>query len=194
MKLFSKIYNHMLRWAKHRHASYYLMGVSVAEASFFPLPPDVMLAPMIMARPTEIWRLAAITTIGSIIGGMLGYVIGYFAYDTIGHYLIEFLGLQNQYKSVVVAFEHWGAWIILIAGIIPIPYKLFTMTAGVSAMPFLPFVMASSVGRSLRFFLVASLMKVLGPNLERHISNYLDYIAWAIISILIISFSLLKFG
>mgnify|MGYP003502036957 CR=1 FL=1 len=184
----------MLRWAKHRHASYYLMGVSVAEASFFPLPPDVMLAPMIMARPTEIWRLAAITTLGSIIGGMLGYVIGYFAYDTIGHYLIEFLGLQNQYKSVVVAFEHWGAWIILIAGIIPIPYKLFTMTAGVSAMPFLPFVMASSVGRSLRFFLVASLMKVLGPNLERHISNYLDYIAWAIISILIISFSLLKFG
>lgn len=184
----------MLIWAKHKHADYYLMGVSMAEGSFFPLPPDVMLAPMIMARPTETWRLASITAIGSVMGGMIGYLIGYFAYDTIGHHLIEFLGLQHHYKNVVLAFDQWGAWIILIAGMMPIPYKIFTITAGVSAMPFLPFVLASVVGRSLRFFLSAALMKFIGPKLERHISNYLDYVAWAAISIVIIFFGLLKFG
>lgn len=184
----------MLRWAKHRHATYYLGGVSFAEASFFPLPPDLMLVPMIMARPLETWRFAGITMIGSVIGGMFGYLIGYFAYDVIGYYLIDFLGLTSQYEMVVEAFRNWGAWIILVAGIIPIPYKIFTMTAGVSAMPFLPFVMASIVGRSLRFFVVASVVKIVGPRIERHLIKYIDYGAWVIISVMIISFGLLKFG
>lgn len=184
----------MLKWAGHRHAPYYLMGVSFAEASFFPLPPDIMLAPMIMARPSDTWRLAGMTALCSILGGMLGYVIGYFAYDLIGQYVITFLGLEAQYKSVVLAFQQWGAWIILLAGIIPIPYKLFTMTAGVSGMPFIPFVAASLVGRSCRFFLVSSLIKVVGPSLEKHLAKYIDYFAWGAIGIGIISFGLLKFG
>lgn len=193
LKLFGSLYNKMLEWARYRYAPYYLLAVSFAEASFFPLPPDIMLAPMILARPKETWRLATITTFGSVMGGMLGYSIGYFAYDWVGHYLIEFLGLQTQYKSVVLAFDVWGAWIILAAGLIPIPYKIFTMTAGVSAMPFLPFVFASLIGRSLRFFLVSALIKVVGPSLERHIANYIDYFIWTVIGILIISFSLLNF-
>lgn len=184
----------MLRWATHRHATYYLGSVSFAEASFFPLPPDLMLVPMIMARPLEVWNFAGITMIGSVMGGMFGYFIGYFAYDLIGHYLIDFLGLTHQYEIVVEAFRNWGAWIILAAGIIPIPYKIFTMTAGVSAMPFVPFVMASIIGRSLRFFLVASIIKIIGPRIERHLLQYIDYGAWIVISVMIISFGLLKFG
>jgi membrane protein YqaA with SNARE-associated domain len=183
----------MLNWARHKYANYYLMGVSFAEASFFPLPPDVMLAPMIMARPHDTWRLAGITAISSVMGGMVGYLVGYFAYDLIGHHIIEFMGLQTHYQSVVSAFEFWGAWIILLAGIIPIPYKLFTMTAGVSAMPFFPFVLASMIGRSLRFFLVSSLIRLIGPKLEKHLANYLDYFVWGLIAVLVISFGLLKF-
>jgi len=184
----------MLLWAKHRHASYYLGGISFAEASFFPLPPYLMLLPIVLDRPVDSWLLARITICGSVIGGIFGYLIGYFAYDIVGRYLVEFFSLQPQYEILVEAFQNWGPWIIAGAGIIPIPYKICTMTAGVSMMPLVPFILASIIGRSVRFFLVAGLVRMIGPRIETHLIKYIDYAAWLTISIVIISVCLLKFG
>ena len=184
MKLFSSLYARAMQWARHPHARAYLAGLSFAESSFFPIPPDVMLAPMALAKPHRAWQLALITTVASVLGGVLGYAIGLFAFEYI-HPWIQTVGYEHKFDQVQVWFEEWGVLAIFIAGFSPIPYKVFTISAGLFSMAFLPFVLASTVGRGARFFLVAALMRWGGERMEKALHEYVDRIGWVIIILVV---------
>ncbi|MCU7914484.1 MAG: DedA family protein [Candidatus Thiodiazotropha sp. (ex Gloverina cf. vestifex)] len=180
MRLFSSLYSRAMRWSRHPHAPRYLAGLSFAESSFFPIPPDVMLAPMSLANPNRAWHFAALTTLASVLGGLLGYVIGVFAFDLIEPYLHEW-GYWQAYLKAQGWFEAWGFWAIFLAGFSPIPYKIFTITAGVISMALLPFLLASAIGRGARFFLVAGLMALGGERMEKALHRYVDLLGWLLV-------------
>ena len=177
MKIFSALYTRVMRWARHPYATWYLVGLSFAESSFFPVPPDVMLAPMSMARPKRAMFLALLTTLGSTLGGVAGYLIGMLAFDAIEPLLHQW-GYFDGYLQARQWFAEWGFWVVFVAGFSPIPYKVFTVTAGVIAMAFLPFVLASMVGRGARFFLVAALMAWGGEAMEQRLHRWVDWVGW----------------
>ncbi|MDX1334223.1 MAG: YqaA family protein [Gammaproteobacteria bacterium] len=185
MKLFAPLYDWTLRMAAHKHAPRYLGGLSFAESSFFPIPPDVMLAPMCLAKPKAAWSYALVTTITSVLGGMLGYLIGYFALEAIEPWIYQ-TSYGAPYDRAQEWFEHWGVWVVFLAGFTPIPYKVFTISAGALSMSFLPFVLASFVGRGARFFLVAGLIKWLGPTVEPKLRHYIEVIGWSAAGLIII--------
>ncbi len=187
MTLFSKIYDKVLGWSRHRHAQWYLGGLSFAESSFFPIPPDVMLAPMSLARPHKAWSFALITTLSSVVGGMFGYLIGAFAFEVIEP-LLHSAGYWHTYEKAVSWFEQWGFWAIFLAGFSPIPYKIFTISSGVVGMAFLPFLIASAVGRGARFYLVAGLMRWGGERMEKTLRLYIDRIGWLLILAVVIAY------
>lgn len=183
MKLFTRMYDAALRWSRHRLAPRYLAGLSFAESSFFPIPPDVMLMPMSLSKPDKAMRYALITTIASVFGGMLGYAIGYFALDWVAPLIEEGGRWAHAYEKAKSWFDDWGVWAVFIAGFSPIPYKVFTITAGALTMAFLPFVLASAVGRGSRFFLVAALMAWGGEKMESRIRLYVEWIGWAVVAL-----------
>lgn len=187
MRLFSSIYDKVLGWSRHQHAQWYLGGLSFAESSFFPVPPDVMLAPMSLARPERAWHFALLTTVASVIGGVFGYLIGLFAFDLVAPLLKE-VGYWSKYEEVVGWFEQWGFWVIFLAGFSPIPYKIFTITSGVVGMAFLPFLIASAVGRGARFYLVAGLMRWGGARMEQTLRLYIDRIGWVLILAVVVAY------
>ena len=184
MKLFSNIYNKVIELAKHRNAEYYLGGLSFAESSFFPIPPDVMLMPMSLARPESWVRFALLTTIASVLGGIAGYFIGVWAFEWLESILVTggYAGRLEQAKSL---FESYGVWAVLAAGFSPIPYKLFTITAGALSMAFLPFLITSVIGRGARFFLVSGLVAKAGPGMEPTILKYIEWLGWLVVVLLI---------
>lgn len=188
MKIFSALYGRTMVWARHRHAPWYLGGVSFAESSFFPVPPDVMLAPMSLARPDRAWRFALITTLTSVAGGLAGYAIGHFGFDAIEPWLRESKYLVS-YEKAVAWFGAYGFWAVFVAGFSPIPYKVFTIAAGALAMPLLPFTLASFIGRGARFYLVAGLMKWGGARMEAVLHRTIDRIGWA--TVIVIGIALL---
>ena len=183
MKLFSPLYRRTMVWARHRHAPWYLGGMSFIESSFFPVPPDVMLAPMCLAQPHRAWHLALLTTLASVAGGLFGYAIGYFAIDALLPWLQE-SRYWPAYQTAVAWFEQWGFWAVFIAGFSPIPYKVFTIAAGALSMTLLPFTLASLIGRGARFFLVAALMAWGGARMEAALHHYVDRLGWATVAAL----------
>ncbi len=186
MKIFEPLYDRVMGWSRHRHATRYLAALSFAESSFFPVPPDVMLAPMAAARPREGMRLAALTTVFSVLGGLLGYLLGVLAYELVAPWIVR-AGYGDSLELAKEWFAVWGVWVVLIAGFSPIPYKLFTLTAGALAMPLLPFVLASVVGRGSRFFAVGLLMAWLGPQADRHLRPYMERLGWLTVAILVLA-------
>ena len=189
MKLFAPLYERAMRWARHRHAPWYLGGMSFAESSFFPIPPDVMLAPMCLAQPQRAWRLAWITTIASVLGGLLGYGIGQWAFGSIEPWL-QTSQYWAPYQTALAWFADWGVLAVFIAGFSPIPYKVFTIAAGVLSMALLPFVLASAVGRGARFFLVAGLMRWGGERMETELHKHIDRIGWATVALVALGLGL----
>jgi membrane protein YqaA with SNARE-associated domain len=185
MRIFSPLYERVMSWSRHRHAPYYLAGLSFAESSFFPIPPDVMLAPMSMANPKRSWSLAALTTVASVLGGLLGYAIGVFAFDLVQPLVGEGGRYHEVFLKSKVWFDQWGVWAVFLAGFSPIPYKIFTITAGVLSMALLPFVVASAVGRGARFFLVAALMAWGGERMEATLRRYVDRIGWIMVLLVV---------
>lgn len=183
MKIFERCYDLCLKWAQHRHAEKYLAGLSCSESMFFPIPPDVMLAPMALSQPQKAWRFATITTVASVIGGVLGYLLGYFAFETMIQPLVIDMGYQAKLEQATLWFKEYGVWVVFLAGFSPIPYKVFTITAGFMHMAPLPFIVASAIGRGLRFFLVAALMKYGGPMMELKLKKYIEIIGWATVLI-----------
>lgn len=175
-----------MAWARHRHAPWYLGGMSFAESSFFPIPPDVMLAPMCLANPARAWRFALITTLASVAGGLFGYLIGAFAFDLIEP-LIRGGRYWGHYLQAQAWFEKWGFWAVFIAGFSPIPYKVFTIAAGVASMALLPFTIASLIGRGARFYLVAGLMAWGGPRMEAVLHRYVDRLGWATVAAVVVA-------
>jgi membrane protein YqaA with SNARE-associated domain len=173
-----------MRWSRHRRAPWYLAGLSFAESSFFPIPPDTMLVPMSMANPQRAWHLALLTTIASVLGGILGYLLGFLAFEVIHPWIIQ-LDYADAYQTATQWFERWGFWAVLLAGFTPIPYKLFTIAAGAMLMPLLPFLAASLVGRGGRFFLIAGLMRWRGAQMEKFFMRHMDRVAWIVIGVLV---------
>lgn len=171
-------------WSRHRHAPRYLAGLSFAESSFFPIPPDVMLAPMTLANPQRAWYFASLTTLASVIGGIAGYLIGAFAFELIEP-LLHNAGYYPKYLAAKEWFETWGFWAIFLAGFSPIPYKVFTITAGVISMSLLPFILASFIGRGARFFLVSALMAWGGERMEQVLKKYIDRIGWLVVLLVV---------
>ncbi|MGZ8270410.1 MAG: YqaA family protein [Methylophilus sp.] len=182
MKIFSPLFEKALIWSRLPNAPKYLGLLSFAESSFFPVPPDVMLAPMCLATPTKAWRYAFITTITSVLGGLFGYVIGATAFDVIQPHL-QASHYWSAFQTAEAWFKEWGVWAVFIAGFSPIPYKVFTIAAGALSMSILPFTIASLIGRGGRFFIVAGLMKWGGANMESKLKQYIDRLGWATIGL-----------
>ncbi len=180
MRLFSALYARVMRWAAHPRAPWYLAALSFSESSFFPVPPDVMLAPMALAQPDRAWHFATLTLVASVLGGLLGYFIGYTAFTLIEPLLHE-AGYWELYLRAHDWFQRWGFWAVFIAAFTPIPYKMFTIAAGVIAMALLPFVIASLIGRGARFFLVTALMVWGGARMQRMLLDYVDRIGWTVV-------------
>lgn len=191
MRIFSSLYSRAMQWSRHPHAPRYLAGLSFAESSFFPVPPDVMLAPMSLATPKRAWYFASVATLASVLGGLLGYTIGVFAFDVIEPYLRE-AGYWQGYQTAQGWFDRWGFWAIFLAGFSPIPYKVFTITAGVISMALLPFVVASAIGRGARFFLVAGLMAWGGERMEQTLHRYVDILGWVVVVVFVLVIVYLK--
>ncbi|MEF8794112.1 YqaA family protein [Thiohalorhabdus sp.] len=172
----------LLRWALekagHPRAPAWLGAISFAESSFFPIPPDVLLAPMTLARPERGWYLAALTTLTSVAGGLLGYLIGAVLYQAVAAPLLEFYGAEGEYRRVVDWFGTYGVWAVFLAGLTPIPYKVFTIAAGSLAMPLLPFVVGSFAGRGLRFFVLAGIIRLGGERLYRQVERWSPLLFW----------------
>ncbi len=185
MKIFQALYDRMLSWSRHPRAERILGALSFAESSFFPLPPDIMLGPMCLARPDKAWRFAAITTVTSLLGGIFGYAIGYFLFDSLEpwlrttHYWDAYLTGRNW-------FDEWGVWAVFLAGFSPIPYKIFTIAAGVAVLNLPGFVLASLIGRGARFFLVAGLIRAGGPRMAAALRSYVDRIGWTVVAIAVV--------
>lgn len=173
--MFRKLYDWVMRLAASRHAPKSLVAVAFAESSFFPIPPDVMLAPMVLARPDRAFTYAAICTAASVAGGMAGYAIGYFL-EPVGLKLLELLGHPEGKAQFDAFFDQYGLLTVAIAGFTPVPYKIFTVASGLAHFDFFTFVWASAATRCARFFLVAGILKYLGPAMlaefERRLTLY----------------------
>jgi membrane protein YqaA with SNARE-associated domain len=170
------LYEWTLALAGHRHALWALAAVSFIESSIFPIPPDVLLIPMVLAAPTRAWKIALVCTISSVLGGMLGYGIGYFLFEQVGRPLLEFYGYAPKFAEFKDTYNDWGAWAVFIAGVTPFPYKVITILSGVTALDPAVFSVASVLARGLRFFLVAALLWKFGPPIKDFIEARLGLV------------------
>ncbi|MDH5392263.1 MAG: DedA family protein [Gammaproteobacteria bacterium] len=182
--IFAGLYNRTMFWAAHKHAEKYLAFVSFIESIFFPVPTALMLAPMAMANPDRAVRLAILTTVTSVAGGILGYFIGAYAMHLVEPVLIN-VGYIDKYNTAVAWFTEWGFWAVIVAGFSPIPFKLFTLSAGALNMALLPFILAALIGRSAHFFMVSLLMAWAGPKLESKVKHYIEWIGWLTVILII---------
>lgn len=182
MAVFGPLYERVMRWSSHRHAEWYLGAMSFAESSFFPIPVDVLLVPMCLAKPENSWRFAAIATVFSVLGGVAGYFIGYLAFEAIEPWLAD-SHYWSAYETARLWFDKYGVWTVFVAGFSPIPYKVFTIAAGVASLTFPGFFVASLIGRSARFFLVAGVVKYAGNKFEATMVKHIERIGWAVVLI-----------
>jgi membrane protein YqaA with SNARE-associated domain len=172
-----RLYDWCIAAADKPHATWLLGAVSFMESSFFPVPPDVMLIPMALARPGRAWFFATVCTLTSVAGGMLGYFIGAVLYDSVGHWLIQLYGYGSKVEAFREAYAYWGTWIILIKGLTPIPYKLVTITSGFAGYNFFLFVVLSLITRGMRFYVLAFLLNRYGDQARAIIEERLTF--WA---------------
>ncbi len=191
--MFRGLYDWTLRLANHRHAIRSMGAISFAESSFFPIPPDVMLVPMILARRDQAWLIATVCTLTSVAGGMLGYAIGYFLYDSVGQWLIRLYGLQEGASQFRSWYAEWGAAIILIKGLTPIPFKLVTIASGLAAFNFPLFVLTALITRGARFFLIAALLRRYGAPIQEFIEKRLNLIGTAVLVAIVAGFGVVAF-
>jgi membrane protein YqaA with SNARE-associated domain len=170
-----KLYNWCINAAGKPYASWVLAAVSFAESSFFPIPPDTMLVPMALARPDKAYHYAAVCTVASVAGGVLGYAIGAYLYESVGLWLISLYGYGDKVEAFREAYAQWGTWIILIKGLTPIPYKIVTITSGFAGYNFFLFVLFSIITRGARFYLSAFLLSRYGPQAREAIEKRLGF-------------------
>jgi membrane protein YqaA with SNARE-associated domain len=188
-----KFYDWMMRAASDKSAPYALGAVSFIESSFFPIPPDVMLIPMVLSNREKAWWYATIATVTSVLGGLLGYAIGYFAYEAIGMPILKFYGKEHALDSFIQFVHEYGVPAIIIKGATPIPFKVVTIAAGVAKMDLLAFVGASIVARALRFFLVAGLLYFFGQPIKDFIERRLTLVTTVFVVVLVSGFVAVKY-
>jgi membrane protein YqaA with SNARE-associated domain len=170
-----------------------MAAISFAESSFFPLPPDILMIPMILAQPRRAWWIATVCTVASVVGGFVGYAIGYFLFDAVGRPVLEFYHAMGRYEALKTAFAQWGSWIIILKGLTPIPFKLVTIASGVAQFDLLAFTLACLVSRSLRFFLLAALLWRFGDPVREFIERRLMLVTSAIAAALVGGFLVLRY-
>lgn len=183
-----RLYAWVLALSEKRSAPWALAGVSFTESSFFPIPPDVMLVPMCLARPERAFFYAGVCTIASVVGGLAGYAIGALLYDTIGRFLIELYGYGDKAETFRAAYAEWGHWVILIKGATPIPYKLVTITSGFAGYDLFWFTVLSVITRGARFYLVAALLHIWGDVARDFIERRLELVAISTLVVIVIGF------
>jgi membrane protein YqaA with SNARE-associated domain len=187
VQVFENIYQGVMRFSRRKHAPYYLSLLSFVESFILPFPPpDVMLAPMAVARPAMALRFATLTLIFSVLGGLIGYLIGAFLFDLAQPFIVEW-GYEARFETVMHWFGQWGFWAVLVAGFSPVPYKIFTIAAGVLNLAIIPFVLASIIGRGARFFLLAWSLAKFGPAIESRLIKYIEVIGWAVVAALLLA-------
>ncbi|MFA5951432.1 MAG: YqaA family protein [Hyphomicrobium sp.] len=191
--MFRRLYDWMMASAKDKRAPHALFWVSFVESSFFPIPPDVMLVPMVLAQRVKAWTYATIATVGSVIGGAFGYAIGYFFFEQVGKPILELYGKAQSFEQFTAWFNEWGVWILIIKGMTPFPYKVLTITAGVTQMPIIEFMLASVVARAMRFFLVAGLLYFFGEPIREFIEKRLTLVTTVLVAMLVAGFVAVKF-
>ena len=178
--IFQKMYQMTVRYSAHPKAPWLLGFIAFIESFIFPIPPDIMLMSMGLVKPKSAWRNAGIASFASVLGGILGYLIGLTLFDFIKPWLIH-SSFNSAYETACIWFDHYGVWMVIVAGFTPIPYKIFTITAGATNMAFIPFVLASIIGRSMRFFLVSTLFYFYGERLEKKLLHIIDALAIGVI-------------
>ncbi len=191
--MFRALYDWTSRLANHRHAIRAMAFVSFAESSVFPIPPDVMLVPMIIARRDLAYRIATICTLASVAGGILGYAIGYFLYDSVGLWLVHLYGVHDAVAEFRSWYDSWGAAVILIKGLTPIPFKVVTIASGFFAYNFPLFVLLATITRGARFFLIAWLLKRYGEGVQAFIERRLNLIGTLVLVLLVGGFALVAY-
>src|SRR5687768_5273129 len=187
--MFRALYDWTLRLAHHRHAVRSMAAISFAESSVFPIPPDVMLVPMILARREQAYWIATVCTLSSVAGGMLGYAIGYFLYDSVGLWLVNLYGAHDAISEFRSWYDSWGAAVILIKGLTPIPFKVVTIASGFFAYNFPIFVLLAAITRGARFFLIAWLLKRYGERMQGFIERRLNLIGTLVLVLLVAGFA-----
>ncbi len=191
--MFRGLYDWMMELAGRRRAVWALGGVSFIESSVFPIPPDVMLVPMVLAQRARAWWYALVATLSSVLGGIAGYAIGFFLFDTVGQWVLELYGYGDKFQYFADQYNAMGAWIVLFAGITPFPYKVITIASGLTQLDFLTFMVASVVARGLRFFAVAGLLYWFGPPIREFIERRFGLVSLAFFVLLVGGFALVKF-
>ena len=188
-----RLYDWTMTQAAGPHATRALAVVAFLESSVFPIPPDAMLVPMVLAAPQRAWQFALIATAASIVGGLAGYAIGYFLFETVGQRIIDFYGLGAGFADFQRTWNEWGLWIILIKGLTPIPYKLVTIASGLAKFNLAVFIAASIVTRGLRFFLVAGLLRQFGTPVRSFIEERLTLVTTGFAALVVLGFVALRF-
>ena len=181
----AQVYERLLVLVSSRQAPAYLGGLSFSEAVILPIPPDFLLIPMVLAQRSKAWYFAALTTITSVLGGLAGYLIGVFLYDSVGVWLIELYGLEEYFQTLNTWYDEYGIWMVLISGFLPIPYKVFTIASGVFAMAAIPFIIGSVIGRGARFFAVSAICYWAGDSVHYIMKRYAAPIGW-LLTILVV--------
>ncbi|TMJ18656.1 MAG: DedA family protein [Alphaproteobacteria bacterium] len=188
--MFRALYDWTLRLAGHRHAIRYMALISFAESSFFPVPPDVMVVPMVLARREQAWTIAAVCTVSSVLGGMLGYAIGFFLWEQVGAPLAHLYGMTEGIEGFRAKFDQYGAAIILLKGLTPIPFKLVTIASGFAHFNFALFLACATITRAARFFLLSGLLRRYGEPMQAFIEKRLTLVGWAFLLVLVGGFAL----
>jgi membrane protein YqaA with SNARE-associated domain len=191
--MFQRLYEWTLSLAARPAAPYALGAVSFAESSFFPVPPDVMLVPMVIARPDRAWAYALIATVASVAGGLFGYAIGALLYDSVGQWLFNLYGLNKGAEAFRAAYAEYGHWIILIKGLTPIPYKLVTITSGFAGYDLFWFVVLSIVTRGARFFILAALLGRFGPSIKSVLDRHAGPVMVGLLATIVLGFASFKY-
>lgn len=192
-KMTSACYDYMIDLASREKALYFLFVVAFIESSFFPIPPDIMLIPMVLATPSKAWKIAGVATAASVLGGYFGYIIGVFFFDLIAKPVLAFYGYLHQFDVFKDYYHQWGAWIVFGAGITPFPYKVVTIASGVVHLDIWVFGIASVIARGMRFYLVAWLLKKYGEPMKVFIEKNLGLLSVLFLLLLIGGFAAIKF-
>jgi membrane protein YqaA with SNARE-associated domain len=192
--MLKQLYDKVIALSASRHALTALAAVSFAESSFFPVPPDIMLVPMALAQPQKARLYALVCTVASVLGGLVGYAIGALLYDTVGHWLISAYGYGEGVEAFRAAYATWGAWIILIKGMTPIPYKIVTIASGFAGYNLLAFFVLSIITRGLRFFLEAELLRIYGEPIRGFIEDRLTLVTTGFVAVVIGGFLIARYA
>lgn len=191
--MLKRLYDGTMRLADSPHALWFLALVSFVESSFFPIPPDILMIPMILARPSRAWLIATVALVSSVLGGMLGYAIGAFAFESIGRPILESMGKADAMAEFSTRFNDFGFWAVLVAGITPFPYKVITIMSGWTAMPLYTFIATSILARALRFYVVAGLLWYFGEPIRDFIEKRLGLVFTVFVVVLIGGFFVVRY-